>query len=220
MVNLVAWPWSFWLGDGSFGGSFGGATRGPLINPFDPCKLVKPLIARVPLNMSDKPLLPRAKLYESLAGDNPEVFKASVASDVSSAYREAIGEIAILWSLFEATVDMGTLHFGNIPLVRGFCLTSQISGIGRKLDAFISMAKLEPIPKHILTEFNKFSKKARGIAEMRNRIIHDPWLTADSGALNRLEITARQELRLKLIPTELNELQDFIQSISRAECRI
>lgn len=160
--------------------------------------------------MAKKPKASSKTSHEKLAH---ALVQQTLGGNVSGSYYQAIGEIATLWSLFEARVDLDTLHLGDIPLRRGFCLTSQISGIGRKLDAFISMAKLEPIPKHILIKFNTFSKKVRGLAEMRNRIIHDPWFTTDTGELERLEITARNGLRLEIIPTKLNELYDFILSI-------
>ncbi|MDX2143413.1 MAG: hypothetical protein SFV19_08665 [Rhodospirillaceae bacterium] len=107
----------------------------------------------------------------------------------------AIGHVAAAWAYFEAVVDEWTLKLANIPTKRGICLTAQIAGSARKLDAFIALACLKDIGK-LAGKLQKFSQNTVGLAERRNRVVHDPWDTTDILEPSRIEATARKKLRL------------------------
>ena len=60
----------------------------------------------------------------------------------------AIGEVAALWAIFEANLDMTI--WGMIGIVereKAICITSQIAGTARKLDAIIALLRLTVCPK-------------------------------------------------------------------------
>jgi hypothetical protein len=86
----------------------------------------------------------------------------------------AIGRVASYWSFFEVIVDMWSMRLAGIHYRRGLCL-AQISGIGRKLDAFISLARLRDLPLGVPDKLNKFAESAQGLSEKRNRLVHDVW---------------------------------------------
>lgn len=125
----------------------------------------------------------------------------------------AVGNVASEWAWFELWLDMKTLEMGDIPLETGICLTSQIAGAGRKLDAYIALAthlgtKVSP------KEFQKYAKETTNLSERRNRVVHDPWLIEEGTPPTRLEATARKKLRFLVIPfsTEhTNNLADEIR---------
>jgi hypothetical protein len=129
------------------------------------------------------------------------------------AYLESIGEIAITWSSFETDVDLQTLRLAGIHLTKGFCLTSQISGIGRKLDAFASIARRNDLADDLIKQLNKISTKAISLAERRNRMIHDSWSQAENGNWERIEITARKLLRIGFVATSITELKTLTDDI-------
>src|SRR5947209_6708165 len=54
----------------------------------------------------------------------------------------AIGQVAASWSILEAIIDRRTHVLARIDPSTGICLTAQITGIMRKLDAYVSLAHL------------------------------------------------------------------------------
>ena len=52
-----------------------------------------------------------------------------------------IGMIAAEWAYFESLIDRYTQRLAGIDDHVGTCLTSQIAGHARKLDAYIALAK-------------------------------------------------------------------------------
>jgi hypothetical protein len=114
----------------------------------------------------------------------------------------AIGRVAAAWSTFEAVVDTGCIRLAGLETENGVCLTSQIAGILRKLDAYIALARLRTLPDELVKKLNKFHDKAREAGEKRNRLVHDVWYFKQHGPPERLEATARRLLRLEYIPTK------------------
>jgi hypothetical protein len=111
--------------------------------------------------MSKKPPPPLAKSFERLgrtiakrmSRDDPSVLAFLERSEEEGNYHEHVGRIAIHWTTFELAVDVATLRLADIHLRKGLCLTLQVAGIGRKLSAFISIAKLTHLPEDILRKF-------------------------------------------------------------------
>jgi hypothetical protein len=110
-----------------------------------------------------------------------------------AAHFSAIGFVASEWAALEVRIDQATLQLSRISVQVGFCLTAQIAGIARKLDAYTAIAR-HRVGDGFLSELRKFKNDATGLAEQRNRVVHDPW-TFQLGSTKRLEITARGKLR-------------------------
>jgi hypothetical protein len=86
-----------------------------------------------------------------------------------------IGLVASSWAGFELAIDMSALAVANISQQVGLCLTAQISGSARKLDAYIAIARQRGADKNFLQELNTLAKETTALAERRNRAVHDPW---------------------------------------------
>jgi hypothetical protein len=121
----------------------------------------------------------------------------------------AIGRVAAAWSYLEASVDTASIRLAGVDSDVGVCLTSQIAGIGRKLDAYIALSRLRKLPSELIDRLNKFSQKAAGLGEKRNRFVHDIWFFNHPGPPERLEATARKLLRFEYIPTKTDDIVRF-----------
>ena len=165
----------------------------------------------------DESLLPPTLLSE-LAPTDPEEIKAMRDRRVECKHYAAIGRIAASWSYFEAIVDGATLKFGEIDIPIGICLTAQIVGPTRKLDAFIALARYKGISKRLLEDLLAFAKDARGLGEQRNRTIHDVWYFTPNSP-HRVEATATKVLRLLHIPVTTEELLRLDQNIRALQDR-
>jgi hypothetical protein len=138
-------------------------------------------------------------------------------SDVTEAHLAAVGRVASEWASLEATIDTCSHHLADIPVKVGICFTSQVAGTARKIDAYIALAKLQGASK-TLSALNEFAKDTHGLAEQRNRILHDPWIGATNP--HRLEATAKKTLRLEFIPTSTDTVLALANKIILHEKRI
>jgi hypothetical protein len=138
---------------------------------------------------------------------------AESSSRISAHFR-SVGVIASLWTGFELMLDISSIEIGRIPDEAGLCLTSQIAGPARKLDAYVALARLRGADA-FARELNEFAKDTQGIGERRNRVIHDPWLFfTENGPAIRLETTARRSLRHKFVEMTLAEMTKLIRDIN------
>jgi hypothetical protein len=104
----------------------------------------------------------------------------------------AVGSVATHWALFEILLDITMWSATKLDPRIGACLTAQISGHARKLDAVIALVCLDPRYADKVTKLNKLAETARSLSEQRNRVVHDPW-TAVDGKMHRMEATARRD---------------------------
>jgi hypothetical protein len=123
------------------------------------------------------------------------------SNELANAHYAAIGRVAAEWAALETTIDTRSLQLAEIKPEVGICFTAQISGWARKLDAYIAVANWWGAVKTV-KKLNVFAKDTNGLAEQRNRIVHDPWVGFKQP--HRLEATARKKLRFEFIhmPTD------------------
>ena len=132
---------------------------------------------------------------------------------VSTSHYAAIGKVAVTWSLFEAVIDISIWHLTDLERYKCACLTSQIQGSGRKLDAVLSLVRLLPNEDARIKLLNAFAKNTQSLAERRNRIIHDPWI-GDGDQIIRLEATARKALKLEQIRVPSAEIDVLLNDMT------
>lgn len=126
----------------------------------------------------------------------------------------AVGSVAGTWATFEIILDGRTLWLAGMPdALAGLCLTAQIIGAARKLDAYIAVAKLRGAEK-TAPKLEKFAKETAVLAEQRNRVVHDPWLFQTDQIPQRLEITARKKLRSMLVPVSTDDMEKLDKRIA------
>jgi hypothetical protein len=129
----------------------------------------------------------------------------------------AIGLVTANWSYFEAVLDTWIHHFADIGPDVGVCLTSQISGSARKIDALISLIRFRGVSDPSPEALDAFSKKVRCLGEQRNRVAHDMWNLSDPKLPTRLTAMARKKLILQTEPVstgQLNHLAGSIKTLS------
>jgi hypothetical protein len=123
-----------------------------------------------------------------------------------------IGMVANQWAYFELSIDVKTLELAMIPEEIGLCITAQVVGSGRKLDAYIALARQLGVKKKN-PDLEKLAKDTVALAERRNRVIHDPWLVQGERQPTRLEATARKKLRYIVIPVSTSEIASLSREI-------
>ena len=125
----------------------------------------------------------------------------------------AVGFIASSWAGFELAIDEAAIELARIPADMGTCFTAQTMSSARKLDAYIAIARLRGADS-FAGELDKFAKDVAGIAERRNRVVHDPWfIFTAKGKPRRFEATARRKLRREHIPVTPTEMLKLISDI-------
>lgn len=132
--------------------------------------------------------------------------EAMAASQSEHNHYAAIGRVAAAWAFFEAGVDTACIRLADITSESGVCLTAQIAGIGRKLDAYISLARLRPLPKELIDRLDKFAQRAQGMSEKRNQLVHDIWFFNHPEPPERLQATARKLLKFEYVPTKTADI--------------
>lgn len=112
---------------------------------------------------------------------------------------KAIGYVVVAWSFMETLIDATSWELAQVDQQHGACLTSQIAGSSRKLDALLALIRYRVAPSPALDKkLNRFAKDTMGLAERRNRVIHDPWVSwAKDGKIRRFEISARKNLKVE-----------------------
>jgi hypothetical protein len=149
-------------------------------------------------------------LLESVPPTPEDVLMEMEANRAVHKHYSAIGRVAAVWSFSESLIDTQSLLLAKVNWNAGVCFTSQIAGSGRKLDAYISLARLlKIVPQETIKQLNEFSQRTTSLAERRNRIVHDVWYFNHPDPPERLEATAKRLLRLELVPTTTQELLDF-----------
>jgi hypothetical protein len=163
--------------------------------------------------MTDVPRSSEASALDSQPPTDPRVLARKAEENLESAHFDAIGRVAVAWAFFEAEIDGACINLAEVEDERGICLTSQIAGSARKLDAFLSLARLYPLPEDLNKRLNKLYEDARQHAEKRNRIVHDPWLFDHPNPPFRYEATARKILKHQRVPMSTEAVLNFVQDI-------
>ena len=132
-----------------------------------------------------------------------------------SKYLAAIGEVAAMWSLFEAIIDTQSIKLVKLDPHAGVCFTAQIAGSARKLDAYISLAHLLKIPEALHNDLKAFAGSVYDLGEKRNRIVHDVWVFDQFMQAKRLQSTAKKTVVIKEVPVSDKEILDVSKQIEK-----
>jgi hypothetical protein len=168
------------------------------------------------INMPDDGDKPATDTFlSSIPPTDPAIIERMKETIIENRHYAAMGRIASYWSQFEAEVDLASIRLAKVHIRNGLCFTSQIAGIGRKLDAYISLARLrEPnFPNGLVKKLCQFAESATGLSEQRNRVIHDIWQFNHPSVPERQEMTARKKFKIASIPTDTTELLELASKI-------
>jgi hypothetical protein len=115
----------------------------------------------------------------------------------------AIGRAISAWALLEHSINEVIWELAGVEKNPGACITSQLTSVARRMDALISLARLQKISAPTIGKLNKFKEKAGALAEKRNRVAHDPWYYGfDSKNHYRLQVTAKSTLDFAYKPND------------------
>jgi len=140
-------------------------------------------------------------------------------------YAVQIARVVTGWAQLEHDIDGATWELANLydtPEI-GACLTAQFTTVNARLNALISLARVRGIPDFQIGKLNKFRERVTGLADRRNRVAHDPWLSAygtgmkDLGKVYRLQkktAKARLDYGYKLIA--IKDLEALTNEIEEA----
>jgi hypothetical protein len=127
---------------------------------------------------------------------------------------DLIGVAASQWGALEFYMNAAIWTVAEVPPAYGACLTAQIFTIDGRLRALLSLLKIRRVSQPTIDALNKFAENIRGVSEMRNRIIHDPWGRREiDGATVKIEITANRKLRFEHKQVDLSEVRKSVDLI-------
>lgn len=139
-------------------------------------------------------------------------------------YAEEIGCVIAGWAQLEHDIHEVVWSLAEIENKNvGACLTSQFGTVNACLNALLALARLKGYSDFQIAKLNKFREFVTGLAERRNRVAHDPWLSswvikgpAKASKTYRLHKTARSKLDFNYKPVTLDELKELRKEIEEA----
>jgi hypothetical protein len=152
-------------------------------------------------------------LLTSLPATDAAILAEEAKNWAQQQHFSAIGRVAAHWSYYEAVVDVCSIRLAGIDTRKGLIFTSQIAGIVRKLDVYISLARLRQLPLGTVAKLCTFADISRGLSERRNRIVHDVWYFDNPETPERFEASARRLLKIEVIPVSTTDLLQFASDI-------
>jgi hypothetical protein len=146
---------------------------------------------------------------------NPAIIRAMEKTRLSDRHFSAIGNVAGWWAYFELLIDTWLWDFAGVDEKIGVCFTGQMIGPRPRLDAFISLVRHLGCKAQWNTILEELAKDATGLAEQRNRAVHDVWYVTDPTQPHRQEATAKRSVRLLKVHVPTDELDRLVDNINR-----
>jgi hypothetical protein len=117
----------------------------------------------------------------------------------------AIMRVISIWAEFEYEIDQSIWALARLEPEQGACITSQLPGAMARMNALISLAKIENIPAKHINALNGVVERLNGPREMRNRLVHGPWFSGwESKQHYRLDVSTNKR-RLEYAYTVVTE---------------
>ena len=152
-------------------------------------------------------------LLGSMPPTDPAILREMEERRTERLHYAAIGRVAAAWAYFETIIDSSSIQLAGLLEDTGICFTANIMGVGRKLDTFIALARLNGISKKLTADLHKFAEDARGLGTQRDRVAHDAWFFPHPDSPYRLEITAVKLARIEQVPVTTQELLQLSEKI-------
>jgi hypothetical protein len=158
------------------------------------------------------PSLEMPTLLESLPPTDPSVLKVLEDARRGDIHFAMIGRVAARWAYLEAVIDTWLASFADVEVEVGICFTAQMIGPRPRIDAFIALVRYLGADKRWNDILDQFAKDLHGLAEQRNRAVHDVWIIEPTGP-HRIEATARRKVRNLKILEPTSKLIALINNI-------
>ena len=124
-----------------------------------------------------------------------------------------VGRIITSWAALETRMASAIWRIGEIPDAIGASITSQIytfDGLVKALQAILRVRGFHRDAQKL----QGLSNNAKGLQEVRNRLVHDGVHFHD-GAVHRLEITANRRLKFGYRKVDLDSLKATSEAITK-----
>lgn len=135
-------------------------------------------------------------------------------------YYTLIGKIITNWAMLEARLASAIWRIAEIPDAYGASITSQIytlDGKVKALQAILRERGYDSVAEKLGTIIRD---DVKGLADIRNRIVHDPVRFKEDGCLYRLEIAADRRLSFGYKKVDLEKLRRVVDHIDAADDKI
>ena len=127
----------------------------------------------------------------------------------------AVGKVAVEWTRFEMRIAEMVRMLAGVNNKFGECITVQVANTARMLDALSALAELRSPGSAGKKPFKKRLDRIQGLAERRNRVVHDEW-TFDPGVTTRWQNSARRVHKNTPIDMSADEVEKFATEIKDA----
>lgn len=131
-------------------------------------------------------------------------------------YASMIGRIVEAWAHFEFEVDIGIWKLLGVPDQLTACVTSQLSSMHPRFNAFIALAQVAGADQKTIDKLKTFmATRVSGLIERRNRSAHDPRMVKKSDkTVSRLSISARNgKVSFEFVPEPIDSLKKTYNDI-------
>jgi hypothetical protein len=137
--------------------------------------------------------------------------------DDNDPHYTAIGLVATRWGILEHTIDgviAGLAATGEAYMA---CVTSQLIGPAKRMDALIALFSLRGGSEELRRELKSFQGRIQQLGEDRNRVVHDPLFRGkNTGKIYKLIAAAKGKLEHAFRPTSLEEIRQTAADIKQA----
>lgn len=132
-----------------------------------------------------------------------------------------VGQITAETARIELNLDYIIWETVGLLPVAGACITGQMVGMYPRYLALFQLADLVDMPKPILEEINKQKGKSAGLADLRNRAVHDAWFAEESeGAPHQHKGRTKLDTRFGPHPVSVDMLRDDLGKLRRHNQRV
>lgn len=98
------------------------------------------------------------------------------AFETNNDYFTRIGAICAEWAAFEARLDQTIQLLSGMEPAVAAAITSQINGPVPRMRVILSLLEVKGASQAVRDKLVAYMNKTHGIADQRNRVVHDPWL--------------------------------------------
>jgi hypothetical protein len=121
----------------------------------------------------------------------------------------AIGHVANMMANLDLQIDIGIWTLIGAPQQLSACVTAQLFSAIPRMKAFTGLAEILGASGDSIKRLKTISGQISGLAEDRNRMVHDPRMIKKStGAVERLQITAKPNVHFGFIPENDEEVNN------------
>jgi hypothetical protein len=143
----------------------------------------------------------------SLPPTDPAILKAFRNGRLVHQHYAAIGQVAALWAYFESVVDFWLVTFAGLEPEVGVCFTAQMSGTRGRINGFIALVRHLGAGERWDKQLTTLADDTRGLADQRNRAVHDVWDLSEAESPQRREASAQRRVRILKIHVSTEDIR-------------